>query len=314
MATTPMELADQVPVVALDRVPSDIDAAADQLRGQLDSWGFMAINVPGASRLSNQLMNEFLVACNSSKPSLLTYSHDRVPQVSISGNHGYFPFYSEVPRLAAGVADPKEYMHISGWMLEDNPPGSAEVFKVFPQLGSAAREAFLMCFELVTSFARVIGGTLPAGAPPLKLSQQSSILRVIHYRNTDARQVLAHEHSGIQMLGIQLPPSDQGLQYVLNDGSWVEPVLAGTDVVLCNIGRMLTFASNNRLRPSTHRVHQDHPVAEYERLSAVLFVYPDHADRQWQVSEAGVKWHEATWGDFVRNRFQAISRDSLESP
>jgi len=113
------------------------------------------------------------------------------------------------------------------------------------------------------------------------------------------------------MLGLQLPPTDQGLQYVLHDGTWVEPVIAGTDVLLCNIGRMLSTASNGRLRPSTHRVHRsgtDHdPAGAYERLSSVLFAYPPLEDHQWRVDEVGdFETREPIWGDFIADRFAGL--------
>lgn len=312
MTTPAMELSRQIPTVPLDHIGTQIAVFSDSLRQQLADWGFMAVNVPGIREHSDAFMADFRAACNSQDPALAAYSHEKVPQISSSGNHGYFPFYSEIPRLAAGVADPKEYMHISGWMINDQPPGAAAVFRSFPRFGASARSTFDASFDLVQSFARVIHNLLPAGSPDLSPSYQSSILRVVRYNNVDGRRILAHEHSGIQMLGIQLPPSDQGLQYILNDGNWVEPILAGTDVVLCNIGRMLAFASGNYLRPSTHRVHQDNPEVNYERLSAVLFVYPDHSARQWTIRQGEVVWQEATWGDFVRDRFRAISRSDLE--
>jgi hypothetical protein len=86
----------------------------------------------------------------------------------------------------------------------------------------------------------------------------------------------------------------------------VEPVIAGTDIVLCNIGRMLSSASNGQLRPSTHRVHVTNTNSGYQRLSSVLFAYPPHAARQWRMTDGGSVVLDETWGDFIANRFRGL--------
>lgn len=300
-----MELAGRIPVVSIDDLAGDMKDATETVKRQLLQWGFMAAEIPGIGRRTSMLLAEFRFACAAS--GLDAFRHTLVPQFSEYGNHGYFPFYSEIPRLAKGTADPKEHIHISGAMLEDKPPGAGAIFRDFPDLGHSASVVFDVAFPLIQLFGEIIGALMPPDAPALGLSRLTSILRVIHYRDVEGREVLAHEHSGIQMLGLQLPPSDQGLQYILHDGTWVEPVIANTDVVLCNVGRMLTAASNQRFRPSTHRVHNLSPSPGYERMSSVLFAYPQHDDRQWVATESGVSVKDETWGEFIRNRFRGIS-------
>ena len=153
---------------------------------------------------------------------------------------------------------------------------------------------------MAEALGNVVRELLPGDPPKLNLASYSSILRMIHYRESEGREVLAHEHSGIQMLGVQLPPSEGGLQYVLNDGTWIEPVIAGTDVLLVNIGRMLSEASGRRVRPSTHRVHRSKMAQSEERWSSVLFIHPHHGDHQWRIDEGGTVRHsDETWGQFV---------------
>jgi hypothetical protein len=305
-----MPLRGEVPVVRTGAIGEDFPAAAREFERQLTDWGFMALEVPGIGAEVAELGSLFAEACKSTSPVLADYSYTKIPQRATGGNHGYFQFHEEVPRLAGGVPDPKEFLHVSGAMLEDVPAGSAALLRAFPQLGERAASIFDVAFRLALRFGTLIRGLLPDGAPELGLDPHSTILRTIHYRVSDGREVLAHEHSGIQMLGIQLPPSDQGLQYVLHDGTWVEPVLAGTDILLCNIGRMLTDASGERYRPSTHRVHNTAARdGEYERWSSVLFVHPDHEARQWQVTPDGVVVRDETWGDFVRARVSGLGID-----
>ncbi|MFF5439160.1 hypothetical protein [Streptomyces achromogenes] len=282
-------------------------SAAGEIRTQLTDWGFMAVEVPGIGARVEALTRAFSEACDSAGPRLSDYAYERVPQISSGGTHGFFPYLSEVPRLAAGVADPKEFIHVSGAMIADRPPGAAAVLGAFPRFGEAATGVFDTAFTLVRLFAGVIHGMLPPNAPPLRLARDAANLRVIRYRDTGGREVLAHEHSGIQLLGLQLPPSDQGLQYVLHDGTWVEPVIAGTDVVLCNIGRMLASASDGRFRPSTHRVHRPDTQEGYERLSAVLFAYPPHDARRWRITTDGhLTVLDSTWADFIADRFAGL--------
>lgn len=309
---TPMPLAGSVPVVTLDAFTSDMHTATEEIRDQLIRWGFMAVEVPGIFQIVDALLVSFAEACASSSPSLGDYVHTIVPQVSIGGNHGYYPFYSEVPRLAHGVPDPKEHIHVSGAMLSNKPRGASAVLEAFPRFGASARSVFDFSFELVSLFAQVVHGMLPADAPPLDLSREASNLRVVHYRELGNRTILAHEHSGIQMLGLQLPPNDPGLQYILHDRTWVEPIIARSDVVLCNIGRMLTKASGDRFRPSTHRVHRSDDQAGYERMSSVLFAYPPYDSPQWIATEERVVTLNETWGDFIRNRFAGLGNPADE--
>jgi hypothetical protein len=301
-----LELSGRVPAIRLNDIEADMVSATQAIRSQLTGWGFMAAEVPGIGARVQAMMNEFAAACTSADPALADYAHTDVPQLSVGGTHGFFPYNSEIPRLANGVPDPKEFIHVSGAMISDQPPGAGDVLRAFPAFGGRAAEVFDVAFRLISQFGEIVRGMMPPGTPELELSRDATNLRVIHYRDVGDRRVLAHEHSGIQLLGLQLPPSDQGLQYVLHDGTWVEPVIAGTDVVLCNIGRMLTSASDNRFRPSTHRVHTQPMPAGYERLSSVLFAYPPHKARQWKMVDGELMTLNATWGDFIENRFQGL--------
>ncbi|WP_182876399.1 isopenicillin N synthase family oxygenase [Microbispora sp. H10670] len=308
MDVTPMELSGRVPSIRLHELDADMQSAAEDIGLQLTKWGFMAAEVPGIGERVETMMNQFASACASTEPSLADYAFEAVPQLSVGGTHGFFPYNSEIPRLANGVPDPKEFIHVSGAMISDQPPGAGDVLRAFPEFGASATEVFGIAFRLISLFGEVVRGMMPPGTPELDLSRDATNLRVIHYRDVGDREVLAHEHSGIQMLGLQLPPSDQGLQYVLHDGTWVEPVIAKSDVVLCNIGRMLTSASDGRFRPSTHRVHTKPMPPGYKRLSSVLFAYPPHKARQWKMVDGEMTTLNATWGDFINNRFQGLGK------
>ncbi|MEU3169239.1 hypothetical protein [Streptosporangium sp. NPDC006930] len=313
MDVPPMELSGRVPLVRADDLDADMQKAAQAIRTQLTDWGFMAAEVPGLGARVRTMMEEFASACRSAEPRLADYAQSSVPQLSVGGTHGFFPYNSEIPRLANGVPDPKEFIHVSGALLADQPPGAGDVLRAFPAFGAAAAGVFDTAFRLISLFGEVVRGMMAPGTPELDLSREATNLRVIRYRDVGDREVLAHEHSGIQMLGLQLPPSDQGLQYVLHDGTWVEPVIAGTDVVLCNIGRMLTSASDGRFRPSTHRVHTKPMPSGYERLSSVLFAYPPHKAPQWKMVDGEVVTLDATWGDFIESRFQGLGERQPES-
>jgi hypothetical protein len=303
-----MQLSGIVPMVRINEPERDMKSAQGAIATQLADWGFMAVEVPGIGEKVEKMMNEFALACSSTEPSLSEYEFSRVPQIANGGTHGFFPYLSEVPRLAKGVADPKEFIHVSGAMLDDQPPGAGDVLRVFPEFGATAREVFGIAFKVISCFGEVIRGIMPPGTPDFDLSRDATNLRVIYYRDVGDREVLAHEHSGIQMLGLQLPSSDQGLQYVLHDDTWVEPVIAKTDIVLCNIGRMLTSASSSQFRPSTHRVHCSATGGSYTRLSSVMFAYPPHKARQWQMADGNLKMLDSTWGDFIANRFEGLGK------
>jgi hypothetical protein len=297
-----MQLSGVAPLIRASELDADMQSATEVITTQLAEWGFMAVEVPGINKKVEQLLGSFASACASNSPKLSDYVYTSVPQISSCGNHGFYPFYSEVPRLAQGIADPKEFIHVSGAMLNDRPLGASQVLDAFPAFRNAASEVFDIAFRLISLFGNIVCTTMPKGTPEFNLSRDATNLRVIHYNNIDGREVIAHEHSGIQMLGLQLPPSDQGLQYVLHDGTWVEPVIAKTDIVLCNIGRMLTSASGGKIRPSTHRVHCLNTQPGYERWSSVLFAYPPHEAQQWAIANETFTKFDSTWGDFIRNR------------
>lgn len=306
MTVESMVLAGRVPVIRAQDPASDMSNAAQEIGGQLKDWGFMAAEVPGLGARVAELNERFEQACLSTDPVLADYEFSTVPQLSKGGTHGFFSYNSEIPRLSGGVPDPKEFIHVSGAMLADRPAGAAAVLKAFPEFGAAAASVFDTAFTLISLFGATIRSLMPEGTPDFALSRDATNLRVIYYRDVQGREVLAHEHSGIQMLGLQLPPSDQGLQYALHDGSWVEPVIAGTDIVLCNVGRMLTSASDGRFRPSTHRVHCSDTGGGYTRKSSVLFAYPAHLSQQWKMTDEGLRTLPETWGDFIQNRFAGL--------
>jgi 2OG-Fe(II) oxygenase superfamily len=304
----PMSLQGNIPVLRRGAIKEDARNSLEQFREQLRLWGFLAMEMPGIGASTKALYDTFKEALESRSPRLADYSADVTPQTPSGGNHGFFGYESEVPRLAQGVPDPKEFLHVSGAMLEDRPAGAARVLRAFPELAMQSESIFSIGFSIAQVMGDVVRDLLPGSPPELSLSPDSSILRVIRYRDSGDRNVLAHEHSGIQMLGVQFPPSDGGLQYVLNDGTWVEPVVRDTDILLCNIGRMLSLASGGRFRPSTHRVHRSALNQSPERWSAVVFVHPDHAAQQWRIGLKGdVQLQDVTWGHFVNRGLRELS-------
>lgn len=304
-----LPLVGSVPVVEANSIDADVERFSSDFSRQLAEWGFMALEIPGICTANAAVMEYFSLACRSATPTLMDYVYTRVPQLSVGGNHGFFPMFSEIPRLAQGVADPKEFLHISGAIIEDLPPGSGAVLEAFSDLGRSAKGLFDLGFNVASSIGRVICNIMTDETSiDLGLSRHSSILRLAHYLVGDGRDVLAHEHSGIQMLGVQFPPSDRGLQYILNDGRWVEPDIANTNIVLCNIGRMLTSASAGRFRPSTHRVHRSSGETAYERWSNVLFCHPDHKRPQWVIREGSqsITVLDSLWGEFVGDMVRGL--------
>jgi hypothetical protein len=295
-----MRLSGEVPVIGIDSIEDDALRNLDSFRTQLDNWGFMALEVPGIGARITNLYETFSAALGSATPALDDFAASAIPQATGGGNHGFFRFWSEVPRLAEGKADPKEFVHVSGAMIDNHPTGAGDMLTAFPDFADESRFVLDVGFRTAVALGDVVRELLPGDPPKLNLSSYSSILRVIHYRDSEGREVLAHEHSGIQMLGVQFPPSEGGLQYILNDGTWVEPIIWGTDVLLCNIGRMLSEASGRRVRPSTHRVHRSSMAQSEERWSSVVFVHPNHGDQQWRIDEDGTVRHlDSTWGSFV---------------
>lgn len=102
-------------------------AVTKAIRSQLTGWGFMAAEVPGIGARVEAMINKFVTACASTEPSLSDYTHKTVPQLAAGGTDGFFPYNSDIPRLANGVPDPKEFIHVSGAMISDQPPEAGAV-------------------------------------------------------------------------------------------------------------------------------------------------------------------------------------------
>lgn len=72
----------------------------------------MAAEVPGLGARVATLTERFAQACRSTDPALADYEYTSVPQLAKGGTHGFFAYNSEIPRLAAGVPDPKEFIRL----------------------------------------------------------------------------------------------------------------------------------------------------------------------------------------------------------
>src|SRR6266851_134474 len=93
-----MPLAGRVPVVTSRSPDEDFKASASDFAGQLNEWGFMAFEIPGINDRITALHSAFGAACQSRSPRLTDFHYISVPQLG-GGNHGFFPFASEIPRL-----------------------------------------------------------------------------------------------------------------------------------------------------------------------------------------------------------------------
>jgi len=109
-----MPLQGTVPQLRLDSIEDDARRHIGDFRDQLDSWGFMALEVPRIGSRVEELYDEFSAALDSQSPRLSAFGVATTPQASSGGNHGFFTYGSKVPRLAKGTPDPKEFLHVSG--------------------------------------------------------------------------------------------------------------------------------------------------------------------------------------------------------
>ncbi|MFK7915930.1 MAG: 2OG-Fe(II) oxygenase family protein, partial [Pseudomonadales bacterium] len=135
--------------------------------------------------------------------------------------------------------------------------------------------------SLEQSLQSVSEGTLAEGAQGLsgRLSEQQSLLRVVHYPPLDADAggaTRAAAHEDINLLTILPVAQEPGLQVRDQGGNW-HPVHGSSGHLIVNAGDMLAEATGGFIRSTSHRVvNPTDPAARARsRIAAPYFLAPE---------------------------------------
>jgi isopenicillin N synthase-like dioxygenase len=217
----------------------------------------------------------------------------------VSGNTaGYIP--ASVSETAVGhhVKDLKEFYHIApGGPL---PPAMGDDAAAYLDEAMALGRQLLGWIEAqcADSLPEALRGKLAAS-----LSQEHSLLRIIHYPPLDGSEtpgaVRAAAHEDINMLTVLPVSREAGLQVLARDGQWLDVPGVPGDVII-NVGDMLQEASAGQLPSTTHRVVN--PQTAHANVSRIAMPYFLAPDLDLRLSP------RYTAGDYLRERLQAIAR------
>lgn len=190
-------------------------------------------------------------------------------------NIGYVPYRKE-KAIGAECHDLKEFYHVGTEMLTDNTqlwPKEIQEFKDhFSDLYGTLHEISNTIFKYIGSQYLKIGDDYINDI----IYSSSPILRLIKYPKifNSIKGVRAHEHTGVNLIGLCLASTSEGLEYITNEGIWNKaPNLTDKEVVV-NIGEFSEFISPNRVKPTLHRVVNPSTDLSKERYAIVFFFQP----------------------------------------
>ncbi len=216
------------------------------------------------------------------------------------GNTGYFPFGSE-KAISVDVNDEKEFFHVARNFF---PSSYSEFYSknYWPEEIDSFKDTFSNLFNqlefigsvLCQNILRILGYEKSYISEILVAG--NSILRSIKYPVTREDGICAAPHTGIQLIGIQPPATSKGLEINLN-GKWYQPTGdEWNDKLIINIGEMLGHLSENKFKPTLHRVAK----TQIERHAIVFFYHPNH------LTKIKYKNNTIMAGELIKNRLSEL--------
>lgn len=288
----------------------------DTIAASVDAQGFLVLRYAGLDQLVAQAYaaSRAFFALPQARKEALDF---RAQPQGEFGNVGYIPPDLETA-VGAATPDPKEFFHIGRIEEADDPLVSSYGLTPRPDAGdfpTVFRALYRRLDEVGQDVVRCLMASLGADPETARsvMRDGHSILRSLHYPPIGARDRepppwRAAPHVGIQMVGVQLPPSDPGLQFDTPWG-WVEPDFGQfEDCLFVNIGQMLGAFSAGRFPPTLHRVRN--PYAHEEdrgRYSIVFFCHSDLRGRARAVAPGGEETDLGErWGDRLLRRLKEL--------
>ncbi len=170
----------------------------------------------------------------------------------------------------------KEYFHIYPNMREmiqaDGLDDLVESNPVLKEFFDYTDRVYESVHNFALSIGSEMGKEIPGLARLVRDRKIRSVLRLLHYTNTDDTEVIATQHFDRSLYTLHLYESAPGLQFLNYDMKWTDaPVSNGQTVVFS--GYRIEKLSDEDLQKTWHRVVK--VGAQRDRISLVLFVWTD---------------------------------------
>jgi isopenicillin N synthase-like dioxygenase len=268
----------QVPVLDLDRFETDTAALVAEAGAAYREYGFCGFTNHGIpDRVIEDAYGVFRRFFDLPEERKNAY------RSSPGGQRGYTPFGVEQARDQS-IPDLKEFWHVGRELTANNPWPDILEPNLWPsEVPDFRAKASALYAELDALGQRVLQLiALSLGLQQDWFSQRvacgNSILRAIHYppiRDKDTNAVRAARHEDINLITLLIGSSEEGLQILARDGSWV-PVTSIPGTIVVNIGDMMKRLTNHVLPSTPHRViNPPGARSDRSRYSIPFFMHPN---------------------------------------
>ncbi len=179
-------------------------------------------------------------------------------------------------RSKAQGREDKEYFHMWSVMRETL---ESEGLSDFVASNPVLKEFFEYIYtvydrahEFALSIGNEMGKEIPEFGEFVKDGKIRSVLRLLHYTNTDDTEVIAAQHFDRSLYTLHLYESAPGLQFLDYDMKWKDAPIEHGKTVVFN-GYRIEKLSDTKLQKTWHRVIK---VGDSrDRISLVLFVWAE---------------------------------------
>lgn len=185
---------------------------------------------------------------------------------------GYFPQSVSEKAKGAQVKDIKEFYHFYPWGKFPRTL-SYKTARMYQQLNLLAQDLLAWLEEYLPSG---IAQNLTMPLSDMIKDSQQTLLRILHYPPLTGSEpegaIRAAAHEDINLLTLLVGATTSGLQVKDNWGNWYD-VPCDKRWIVVNNADMLSLATNNYYRSTTHRVVNPQGI-NTSRLSMPLFLHP----------------------------------------
>jgi isopenicillin N synthase-like dioxygenase len=258
----------RIPVVdigaLLAGVPGARQSVAEQVARTCEDTGFLVIANHG---IDQRLIDDAFAAASM----FFDLPEARKVELKVGDlNIGYLPYGAQIVRTSKVNHNTQPNLSESFYIVTDRAEDDPEIVAGNPLYGMnrwpaelpAFRRATLAYFEAMRPLARQMVSIIATalGVPDdyfdVDFSEPTCTLRLIRYPSHDSaadNQFGFAPHIDTSFLTLLAQSALPGLEVRTREGEWIRPpAIAGTFVV--NTGEMLSRYSNDRFKPTPHRV------------------------------------------------------------
>lgn len=271
-------MSSQVPVLDLRRFETDLQQLAREAGDAYREYGFCGFSNHG---IPDSVIAD---AYHVFQQFFALPLEEKLPYRSkAGGQRGYTPFGVEQARDQS-IPDLKEFWHVGREMQDINPWPDILEPNPWPREVNGFRDKAYTLYQALDGLGGRILQLIALGlgleqtwfADRVKLG--NSVLRAIHYPPILDKQtpaVRAARHEDINLITLLIGSSEEGLQILARDGSWI-PVTSIPGTIVVNIGDMMKRLTNHVLPSTPHRVVNPPGLKSGQpRYSIPFFMHPN---------------------------------------